>query len=72
MHEHKGCRKILSMFKVNGSLLLCTIFWNCIIVYRNIKDTNKPSISSAVLLTCKHWQKFEIVVTSDFLYETNS
>jgi len=60
VHEHKGCTEILSTFKVNGSLLLCTIFWYCIIVYEHIKDTNKPLISKAVLLTCKHWQKFQL------------
>jgi len=49
------------MFKVHGSLLLCPTFWDCILVYENIKDTNKALISKAVLLTsCKCGQKFQL------------
>jgi len=56
VHEHKGCRKILSVCKVNGSLLLCTILLQYILIYERMKDTNKALISKAVLLTtCKQW-----------------
>jgi len=41
MHEYKGYKKTLSMFTVHGTLLLCPILWDCIIVYEHIKDKNK-------------------------------
>jgi len=46
---------------VHGSLLLCPIFLDCILVYEHIKDSNKALISKAVLLTsCKRGQKFQL------------
>jgi hypothetical protein len=69
MHEHKGCIKILGMFKVPRSLLLCTNLWDCILVYVHIKDTNKALTGKAVLLTsCKCLQKFQLTFTARASY----
>jgi len=43
------------MFKVNGSLLLCTILLEYILIYEHIKDNSKVLITKAGLLTCNHW-----------------
>jgi hypothetical protein len=57
VHEHKGCKKILSMFKVQGSLL-CLILLYCI-EWTNY--TNKDLINKVLLLTsCKRGQKFQL------------
>jgi len=43
------------MFKVNGSLLLCTILLENILIYEHIKDNSKVLITKVVLLKCKQW-----------------
>ena len=56
MHEHKVCRKTLSMFKVRRSLLLSPNFVDCVLVYEHVKHTNKALISNVLLLkTCIEW-----------------
>jgi len=61
MHEHKGCKIILGMFKVHGSVLLCTVFLDCILFYGHMKATNKVLTGKAVLVTsCKRGQKFQL------------